>query len=105
MTVFRPVPQPRKEGTGPHRPKATDSGAVAAGRQRISTDPAQAISRERASTIETINGDLKTERGLEQFRKRDRLKTRCVALWCVLGYNLVPFGAAFVELDPQLRAR
>jgi transposase len=98
VTVEMPVPRPRKEGTDPHRPKATDSEAVAQWRQRMGTDPARAISKERASTIETVNGALKTRRGLDRFRVRGRSKARCVALWCVLGDNLVHFGAALLSL-------
>ena len=65
-----PVPKPRKKGADPHQPKKTDSDAVAEWRQRMGTPEAKAIYKERASTIETVNAELKTERGLKPFRVR-----------------------------------
>ena len=55
-----PVPKPRKKGTDPHRPKKTDSEAVAEWRQRMGTPEAKEIYKERAATIETVNAELKT---------------------------------------------
>jgi Transposase DDE domain len=49
-------------------------------------------SKERASTIETVNAELKTERGLTSFRVRGLPKVRCVALSRVLAYNVMHFG-------------
>ena len=80
-----PVPKPRKEGTDPYHAKKTDSEAVAEWRQRMGTAEAKAIYKERASTIETVNAELKTERGLTPFRVRGVPKVRCVALWCALA--------------------
>ena len=67
VTLYMPVPKPRKTGTDPHQPKKTDSEAVAEWRQRMGTPEAKAIYKERASTIETVNAELKTERGLSRF--------------------------------------
>ena len=92
VTLYMPVPKPRKEGTDPHQPKKTDSDAVAEWRQRMGTAEAKEIYKERAATIETVNAELKTERGLKPFRVRGLPKVRCVALWCVLAYNIMHFG-------------
>lgn len=97
-TLYMPVPKPRKKDTDPHQPKKRDSAAVAAWRQRMGTDEAKAIYKQRAATIETINGELKTERGLTQFRVRGLSKARCVALWSVLAYNVVHVGAVLLQL-------
>ena len=45
----------------------------------MGTDKAQAIYEERASTIETVNADLKTHHGLTQFMVRGSNKIKCVA--------------------------
>jgi hypothetical protein len=71
---------------------------TAAWRARMATDEAKAIYKERAATIETVNAELKTERGLEPFRVRGTSKVRCVALWSVLAYNVMHFGWQMLAL-------
>ena len=97
-TVYMPVPKSRKKGCDPHQPKKGDSESVAAWRKRMGTDEAKAIYKKRSSTIETVNGELKTHRGLGQFNVRGLEKTRCVVLWSVLAYNMVHFGSTLVGL-------
>ena len=97
-TIYMPVPKPRKAGTDPHQPKQTDSEAVGDWRKRMATAEAKEIYKQRAATIETANGELKTERGMGRFLVRGLKKTRCVALWSVLAYNIVHFGAHLVRL-------
>ena len=62
----------------------------------MGTDEAQAIYEERASTIETVNADLKTHHGLTQFMVRGSNKIKCVALACALAYNLLHHGTAIL---------
>ena len=99
MALFVPPTVPR----GPARldtryqPKATDTEAQAAWRQRMGSDQAKRIYRERAATVETVNADLKAHRGLEGLLVRGLPKARCVALWCALAYNLLHFGAAIMR--------
>jgi transposase len=97
-TMYMPVPKPRKKGSDPHQPKKGDSEAVADWRKRMGTDEAKAIYKQRSSTIETVNGELKMERGMGRFLVRGLSKTRCAALWSVLAYNMVHFGKTMVEL-------
>jgi hypothetical protein len=97
-TLYMPVPKPRKKDTDPNQPKKTDSDAVAQWRKRMGTAEAKEIYKQRASTIETVNGELKTQRGLEQFRVRGLSKARCVSLWCVLAYNMMHFGWQMIGL-------
>ena len=92
MTIYAPVPKPRKAGVDRHAPKATDSAAVAQWRQRMGTALAQRVYKQRSSTIETINGELKTERGLGRLLVRGLKKVQCAALWSALAYNVVHFG-------------
>jgi transposase len=67
-TVYAPVPKPREGDTrSPHVPRADDSEAVGAWRQRMSTDEAKAIYKKRAATAETVNADAKTHRGLDHL--------------------------------------
>jgi transposase len=93
-TLFMPVPKPRQPGTDPHQPKKTDSEAMADWRMRMGTPEAKEIYKERASTIETVNGELKTQRGLDRFRVRGLTKALSVVLWSVLAYNIVHLRAA-----------
>jgi transposase len=98
VTLYMPVPKPRKKGVDPHQPKESDTAAVAEWRQRMATDEARAIYKGRASTVETVNAELKTVRGLEPFRVRGLSKVLCVSLWCVLAYNLMHFGWQMLSL-------
>jgi hypothetical protein len=98
VTMYMPVPKPRKPGTDPHRPKKTDSDAVAEWRARMGTAEAKTTYKERAATIETVNGELKTQRGLDRFRVRGRTKALSVVLWSVLAYNIVHLRAALSAL-------
>jgi transposase len=92
VTVYAPVPKPRKAGVDRHVSKPTDSAAVAQWRQRMGTKPAKQLDKQRSSTIETINGELKTERGLGRVLVRGLRKVQCAALWSALAYNVVHFG-------------
>lgn len=65
VTVFAPVPKPREgDGRDPHQPRENDSEAVGAWRQRMGTEEAKEIYRQRAATAETVNADAKAHRGL-----------------------------------------
>jgi transposase len=98
VTLYMPVPKPRRSGGDPHEPKKTDSEAVAEWRRRMGTPQAKEIYKGRAATIETVNAELKTERGLRPFRVRGLPKVRCVALWCALAYNVMHFGWQMIGL-------
>jgi len=95
-TLYAPVPEPRKEGVDRYQAKKTDSEAIAAWRQRMGTPEAKAIYKERASTVETVNGECKTYRGLKPFLVRGLDNVKCVALWAALAYNLVHFSKQLI---------
>ena len=64
--------------------KRTDSAAIRAWKQRMASESGQAIYRQRASTSETINADLRTYRGLTQLTVRGLHKADawpCGARW------------------------
>ena len=92
-----PVPKPRKAGVDRYAPKPTDSAAVAEWRQRMGTKAAKQVYKQRSSTIETINGELKTERGLGPLLVRGLRKVQCAALWSALAYNVVHFGPILLD--------
>ena len=98
VTLYMPVPKPRKKDVDPHQPKKTDTAAIAEWRQRMATEEAKTIYKSRASTIETVNAELKTNRGLKPFRVRGLTKVRCVTLWCALAYNIMHFGWQMLSL-------
>jgi transposase len=98
VTLFVPPTKPRDPAKLDQRyvPKQTDTDAQAAWRERMGTEAAKEVYKERASTIETVNADLKTHRGMDRFLVRGLDKVKCVALWSALAYNLLHFGAQLI---------
>jgi len=90
VAVYAPVPQNRKSKE-PFARKRDDTDHSFAWRQRMNTDAAKTIYKLRASTSETIHGDLREHRGLHQFHVRGSPKVKCVMLWMILAYNLMLF--------------
>ena len=105
--VYAPVPEPRKkkdeqghavaQDTDKHQPKAGDSPAVARWRQRMGTDQAQEIYKERAATAECVNA-LARNRGLQRLPVRGLSKVRSVVGLYVLAHNLMRMAALAPEL-------
>jgi transposase len=73
-------------------PKKGDSPAILRWKKRMASEEGKEIYKERASTSETINADLRTHRGLTPMTVRGTSKMRCVALWCALAYNIFHFA-------------
>lgn len=90
VAIYAPLPT-RKDGQ-PCTAGRRDSPGVTAWRQRMMTRPAQEVYKERAATVETVNAETKTYRGLNRFLVRGLKKVRCVALWSALAYNVVHFA-------------
>jgi hypothetical protein len=78
-------------------PKRGDGEAVRAWKQRMASEAGKHIYKERASTSETVNAELRSYRGLTQITVRGLGKIKCVALWCALAYNVMHFGAAWLQ--------
>ena len=90
VTVFAPVPKPRNGDTrDPHVARASDSAAVAAWRERMGTEEAKQIYKQRAATAETVNADAKTHRGLDHLPVRGLGKALGSATLFALTYNLL----------------
>ena len=82
------MPRPRDPKVDRFAPKPGDSAAVAAWRQRMATDQAKAVYKERAATAECINA-LARGRGLIRGLVRGATKVRAIALWFALAHNLL----------------
>jgi transposase len=100
-TVYAPVPKSKDPERDAHTPRADDAPAVAEWRQRMATDAAKEIYKERASTAECVNAQARN-RGLQQFRVRGQAKVRAVMLWFVLAHNLVRAATLRAERDRKL---
>jgi len=87
VVAYVPVPQPREPTRDRHAPRAGDPPAVAAWRQRMATDEAKAIYKERAATAELINAQARN-RGLTRLLVRGIAKVKAVALWHALAHNM-----------------
>jgi transposase len=88
-TVYAPVRPPRGSvREDAYTPRATDTPAVAQWRQRMATDEAKAIYRQRAATAECVNA-LARNRGLQRFLVRGLRKVKAVVLWYALAHNLM----------------
>lgn len=87
-TIYAPVQKPKDAKRDPHIPLPSDSEAVAAWRERMGTDEAKEIYKERASTAECVNA-IARNRGLQQFRVRGIRKVKSVLLWYALAQNMM----------------
>jgi transposase len=104
--VYAPVPEPKDPKRDRHVPLPEDSEAVAAWRERMGTEAAKAIYKERAATSECVHAQARN-RGLVQLPVRSRLKVRAVALWYAVAHNVrraISLGAELVVGSARVRA-
>lgn len=87
-TVYAPVRPPRGSTRDAYTPRPGDPPTVAQWRQRMATDEAKAIYRQRAATAECVNA-LARNRGLQRFLVRGLEKVKAVVLWFALAHNLM----------------
>jgi transposase len=90
------APPHERKGIDVYAPQPNDSPAVVEWRKRMGSPQGKDIYKERASTSETVNADLRTYRGLSPFLVRGLRKVTCVAMWSALAYNLMHFGKALL---------
>jgi transposase len=88
ITVYAPVRQPRDSSRDPHVALPEDSEAIIQWRQRMGSEAAKKIYKQRAATAECVNA-IARGRGLTQFLVRGLNKVRAVALWYALAHNLM----------------
>lgn len=77
-----------QRGGDPYARRATDNDAMAAFRERMRTDEAKAVLKQRPSIAEFPNAECRN-RGLQQFRVRGLAKVCAVALWHAITFNFM----------------
>ena len=81
------MPEPKEATRDRHQPLPTDGPPVAEWRARMGAEPAKAVYRERASTIECVNAQARN-RGLIRLLVRGLRKVKAVALWFAIAHNV-----------------
>lgn len=90
VTMYAPVPAPRGEqAREPYARLDDDSDAVGAWRERMGTDEAKAIYKQRAATAETVNADAKQHRGLDMLSVRGIGNVLASATLFALTYDIL----------------
>lgn len=87
-TVYAPVAKPKDSSRDPYVALPGDSQAIARWRERMGTDTAKAIYKQRAATAECVNA-IARGRGLTQFLVRGLSKVKAVALWYAIAHNMM----------------
>ena len=111
--LYAPVPKPKlpkskvgdkgsNDGPPPpsgseFEPKPGDSPAVVQWRQRMKSDDAREIYKDRAATAECVNAQARN-RGLQRMPVRGLAKVRCVARLFALAHNLMRMAVLAPEL-------
>ena len=86
VSVYAPQSKLR-EGASTRR--WDDGEGVAAWRERMESVAGKEVYKERGSTAETVNADLRQWRGLRQLPVRGTAKVLSILLWMVLSYDLM----------------
>ena len=93
-----PKPARNKQNRGHElEPKPGDSEAILDWKRRMGSAEGKEIYKQRASTSETVNADLRTQRGLNQVLVRGLKKAKYVVLWSALAYNVMHFSSALLS--------
>lgn len=78
----------KAKGNDPYARKKRDSDESFACRQRMATEEAKTIYKQRPSIAEYANAECRN-RGLQQFRLRGLAKVRAVSLWHAVTFNFM----------------
>lgn len=92
VILYAPVAKPKDGTRDRYQPLPNDSEAVAAWRQRMGTEDAKTIYKERAATAECVNA-IARNRGLRQLAVRGLEKAKTVLLWFALAHNVMRTAA------------
>lgn len=87
-TLYAPVQKPKDSKRDPHTRLPTDSKHVGAWRERMGTNEAKVIYKDRASTAECVNA-IARNRGLQRLPVRGHRKVKTVLLWYALAHNMM----------------
>lgn len=77
-----------KRGGDPHAKRAHDTKEMAAFRERMRSEEAKQVLRQRPSIAEFPNAECRN-RGLQQFHVRGLKKVRTVSLWYAITFNFM----------------
>jgi transposase len=94
VAMYAPLPL-GKDGQ-PVTVSRWDTEGTAAWRERMQTEAAKTVYRQRPSISELVNAETKCRFGLRAFAVRGLHKVRCVALWAALAYNVMHFAEVLV---------
>ena len=97
-TPYLPVMAAKNDARDPHTPREGDSPAIARWRERMASDEAREIYKERGASVECANAQLR-RRDLWRFNVCGLAKARAVLLWHALAHNLQRMIA--LDLVPQ----
>jgi len=86
--IYAPVAKPKDKMRDPYAPLMTDSPVIAQWRQRMGTQEAKEIYKQRASSVECVNA-LARNRGLQRLLVRGLHKARAILLWFAIAHNLM----------------
>ena len=89
-TVYAPLKEEEEQldaGKDPYARKKSDTDATAQWRARMGTEEAKTIYKQRASTAEWVNAQVRN-RGLYGVRVRGQAKVLVIVLWYALAHNL-----------------
>jgi len=87
-TYYAPVREPRPHPRTPRSHHPLPSASVLAWRERMESEQAKVILKQRSATVEWANARMRN-RGLQQFLVRGLRKVKAVLLWFVLLHNLL----------------
>lgn len=88
IELFAPVRKPRNEGVDPFEPQPGDSPETIAWRERMKSDRGKKVFKDRGSTAERINANLR-RMGLTQLTVRGLAKVTSAVLLSALAFNIV----------------
>ncbi len=100
VSIYAPVPEPKDQNRDRYLPLPTDPAAVGAWRERMGTDQAKELYKQRAASVECVNAQARSQRGVQQVRVRGQAKVKCVALWTAITHNLL----ILIRHRPQARS-
>ncbi len=95
VTVYSPVRLPRnKPEEERYQPRYGDTPQVVRWRQRMATEEAKAVYRQRGSTAEWANAQV-SQHGVSRFTVRGLAKVTSVMLLVAVGHNLLRWATLF----------
>ena len=89
MEVYAP-PKPSRGGKPP---KAKEPKEVALWRERMATEEGKRVYRDRCSTAEWVNAQLRERHGVRQFKVRGLVRVTAVMLLVAIAHNLLRWMA------------